>query len=65
MVGGALEFETDWRKIVERSLALIDAKRAALKLPEYSPTRFAKSETYIPADAYSFAEYDKGKYTRK
>jgi len=65
MVGGALEFEADWRKIVERSLALIDAKRAALKLPEYSPTRFAKSETYIPADAYAAAEYDKGSYTRK
>ena len=65
MVGGKLEFEPDWKKIVEKSLAHIDAKRAALKLAEYSPTRFAKSDAYIPADAYATAEYDKGKYTRK
>ena len=61
-VGGKLEFEPDWRKIVEKSLAHIDAKRAALKIAAYDPTRFAKSATYRPADYLSYEEYDKGLY---
>jgi carbon-monoxide dehydrogenase catalytic subunit len=42
-VGGKLEFEPDPQKIVEKSLAHIDKKRAALKLPAYDPTRFGAS----------------------
>ena len=52
-VGGKLEFEADWRKIVEKALAHIDAKRKALKLEEYNPQRYAQSATYKPADYMS------------
>jgi carbon-monoxide dehydrogenase catalytic subunit len=41
--GGKLEFEPDPQKIVEKSIAHIDAKRAALKLAEYRPERFGAS----------------------
>jgi len=64
LVGGALEFEPDWRKIVEKALAYIDAKRAALKLPEYNPTRYAVSDAYLPGDALPFEEYAVGKRSR-
>jgi carbon-monoxide dehydrogenase catalytic subunit len=43
MVGGKLEFEPDPAKIVEKSLAHIDAKRRALGLVEYDPERFQAS----------------------
>ncbi|MHB1133928.1 MAG: hypothetical protein ACYC4L_16300, partial [Chloroflexota bacterium] len=43
MVGGSLEFEPDPHKIVERAIAHIDAKRAALKLEPYRPERFGLS----------------------
>jgi len=43
MVGGKLEFVPDDAEIVRRSLAHIDAKRAALKLPPYDPNKFGKS----------------------
>ena len=43
LVGGDLEFEPDWEKMLERSLELIDAKRAALKLPAYDPSQFGDS----------------------
>ena len=43
MVGGSLEFEPDPKKIVEKALAHIDAKRAALKLEPYRPERFGQS----------------------
>ncbi len=65
LVGGKLEFEPDWRKIVAKSLAHIDAKRKALKLEEYSPTRYAKSATYLPGDYLPFEEYRAGKYSRR
>jgi carbon-monoxide dehydrogenase catalytic subunit len=42
-VGGGLEFEADPQKMFSRALALIDAKRAALNLPAYDPTRFGAS----------------------
>lgn len=42
-VGGKLEFVPDIQEIVRRSLAHIDAKRAALKLPPYDPTKWGKS----------------------
>ena len=43
MVGGNLEFEPDPQKIVEKAIAHIDAKRAALKLEPYRPERFGQS----------------------
>lgn len=43
MLGGKLEFEPDVEKLVEKSLAHIDQKRAALGLPEYDSARFGKS----------------------
>jgi carbon-monoxide dehydrogenase catalytic subunit len=64
MVGGKLEFEADWNKIVEKALAHIDAKRKALKLEEYSPTRYAKSSTYLPGDYLPEEIYREGRYSR-
>jgi carbon-monoxide dehydrogenase catalytic subunit len=43
LYGGKLEFIPDPDKMVEATLAHIDAKRAALGLPEYDPTRFGRS----------------------
>ncbi|MFQ5924693.1 MAG: anaerobic carbon-monoxide dehydrogenase catalytic subunit [Dehalococcoidia bacterium] len=63
-VGGKLEFEPDWRKIVDKALAHIDAKRVALKLEEYSPTRYVRSTTYLPGDYTSLEEFQQGSYTR-
>jgi carbon-monoxide dehydrogenase catalytic subunit len=42
-VGGKLEFVPEPEEIVRRSLAHIDAKRAALKLPAYDPAKFGQS----------------------
>ncbi|MBC7258881.1 MAG: anaerobic carbon-monoxide dehydrogenase catalytic subunit [Chloroflexi bacterium] len=42
-VGGKLEFEPDWRKILEKSLAHIDKKREKLGLVPWDPNRFGKS----------------------
>ncbi|MDP2719994.1 MAG: anaerobic carbon-monoxide dehydrogenase catalytic subunit [Dehalococcoidia bacterium] len=63
-VGGKLEFETDWRKILEKSLAHIDLKRRNLKLEEYNPAKYARSASYIPGDAYSNEEFKAGLYSR-
>jgi carbon-monoxide dehydrogenase catalytic subunit len=41
--GGKMEFVPDPDEIVRRSLAHIDAKRAALKLPPYDPSKWGKS----------------------
>jgi carbon-monoxide dehydrogenase catalytic subunit len=41
--GGKFEFIDDAEEIIARSLAHIDAKRAALGLPEYDPERFGSS----------------------
>jgi carbon-monoxide dehydrogenase catalytic subunit len=43
MVGGKMEFVPDPDEIIRRSLAHIDAKRAALKLPPYDPSKWGKS----------------------
>ena len=62
MVGGDLEFIPDWDEMYARSLELIDAKRAALKLPPYDPTQFGAS-----GDSLYFAairEYLDGAATR-
>jgi carbon-monoxide dehydrogenase catalytic subunit len=42
-VGARLEFEPDPEQMLAKALAHIDAKRAALKLPAYAPTRFGAS----------------------
>jgi carbon-monoxide dehydrogenase catalytic subunit len=42
-VGGKIEFVADPYEIVARSLAHIDKKRAALKLPAYDPTQWGRS----------------------
>jgi carbon-monoxide dehydrogenase catalytic subunit len=61
-VGASLFFEPDHKKALAEAIAVIDAKRAALKLPEYDPTRFAKSEAYLPGD---FAPDKHGAYSLK
>jgi carbon-monoxide dehydrogenase catalytic subunit len=43
LVGGDLEFIPDWTQMLARSLELIDAKRAALRLKPYDPERFGGS----------------------
>jgi carbon-monoxide dehydrogenase catalytic subunit len=43
IVGGKMEFVPDDAEIVRLSLAHIDAKRAALKLPPYDPNKYGKS----------------------
>jgi len=42
-VGGKFEFEPDWRKILEKSLAHIDKKREKLGLVAWDANRFGKS----------------------
>jgi carbon-monoxide dehydrogenase catalytic subunit len=42
-LGGKLEFVVEPEEMLRRILEHIDKKRAALKLPEYDPTRFGKS----------------------
>jgi carbon-monoxide dehydrogenase catalytic subunit len=41
--GGKMEFEPDWNLALEKALAHIDAKRAALKLQPYDPSKFGES----------------------
>lgn len=43
IVGGKMEFVPDPEEIVHRSIAHIDAKRAALKLPAYDASKWGKS----------------------
>jgi carbon-monoxide dehydrogenase catalytic subunit len=42
-VGGKIEFVEEDAEMVQRALAHIDAKRAALGLPPYDPARFGRS----------------------
>jgi carbon-monoxide dehydrogenase catalytic subunit len=42
-LGGRLEFITDADVILEKTLAHIDERRAALKLPAYDPSKWGKS----------------------
>ncbi len=43
LYGGKMEFVADSAEMVRRTLAHIDKKRAALKLPEYDANRFGRS----------------------
>jgi carbon-monoxide dehydrogenase catalytic subunit len=63
-VGAAYYFEPDREKAVRDALAHIDAKRAALKLEEYNPGRYASSDTYLPGDYVSDEEFAAGAYSR-
>ena len=63
-VGAAYYFEPDPEKAVKEALAHIDAKRKALKLEEYDPRRYAKSETYFPGDYLSDQAFQQGSYSR-
>ena len=63
-VGAGLEFEPDPEMIVAKVLAHIDGKRAALKLEEYSPTRYARSATYLPGDYAPSEVFAEGRYSR-
>ena len=51
LVGGSLEFEPDWNKVLERSLEIIDAKREAIKLQPYDPSQFGQSGDTLYFDA--------------
>ncbi len=42
-VGGKIEFVVEPEEMLHRTLAHIDAKRAALNLPEYNPAKWGKS----------------------
>jgi carbon-monoxide dehydrogenase catalytic subunit len=63
-VGAAYYFEPDHEKAVRDALAHIDGKRAALKLEEYNPDRYTKSDTYLPGDYASDEEFAAGSYSR-
>jgi len=63
-VGAAYYFEPDHKKAVRDALAHIDAKRAALKIEEYNPDRYKKSDTYFPGDYASDEEFAAGSYSR-
>ncbi|MDD5092951.1 MAG: anaerobic carbon-monoxide dehydrogenase catalytic subunit [Dehalococcoidia bacterium] len=63
-VGAALHFEPDVEKALQATIALIDAKRAVLKLDRYDPERYKKSEAYFPADYTSDEVFTEGRYTR-
>jgi carbon-monoxide dehydrogenase catalytic subunit len=52
-VGASFYFEADHKKAVKDAIAHIDGKRKALKLEEYSPTKYAQSKTYLPGDYFS------------
>lgn len=52
-VGASFYFEADHKKAVQEAIAHIDSKRKALKLEEYSPTKYAQSTTYLPGDYFS------------
>ncbi len=63
LVGGKLEFYTDYDVIFEKALAHIDKKRAALKLEEYRPDRYARSAAYASGDALPWEAYQKAAYS--
>jgi len=67
-VGAKLEFEPDPQQMLAKALAHIDAKRAALKLPAYDPSRFGKSGDWrmqqimaLPVEERAAALYGNGR----
>ena len=61
-VGGKLEFVGDPEEIVRRSLAHIDKKRAALKLPAYDPSRFGQSGDFPLKDYFALSPEEQQAY---
>ncbi len=64
-VGGALEFEPDYEKIVEKVLAQIDAKREALGLEEYRPDRYGASGDQPMEEWLAIPAGQRSPYSRK
>jgi len=64
-VGGKMEFEPDWEKIVEKALAHIDAKRHALGLVEYGPNRFGQSGDKPLEEYFALPPEQRSLYSRK
>jgi carbon-monoxide dehydrogenase catalytic subunit len=64
LYGGKLEFIPDPDKMIEATLAHIDAKRAALGLPEYDSSRFGRSgdAKMLELEALPLAEKRKAIY---
>jgi carbon-monoxide dehydrogenase catalytic subunit len=62
-VGASFYFEPDHKKAVVDAIAHIDGKRKALKLEEYSPTKYAQSKTYLPGDYFPAEKH--GAYSLK
>jgi len=50
-VGGKMEFEPDVDRLIEKALAHIDAKRAALGLAAYDPARYGQSGDWLMEQA--------------
>ena len=65
MVGGSLDFEPDYDKLIEKALAYIDAKRDALGLEEYRPNRYGQSGDRAMADWLSIPAGSRSLYSRK
>lgn len=63
-VGASLFLEPNVDKALKDAIALIDAKRAALKLDPYDPNRYKKSATYFPADYTTDEIFAEGRYSR-
>ena len=64
LYGGKMEFIPDPDKMIEATLAHIDAKRAALGLPEYDSSRFGRSgdAKMLELEALPLAEKRKAIY---
>ena len=64
LYGGKLEFIPDPEKMIEATLAHIDAKRAALGLEKYDPTKFGRSgdAKMLQLEALPLAEKRKAIY---
>jgi len=58
--GASYFFEQDHKKAVADALKIIDAKRKALKLEEYDPKRYVRSEIYCSNDYLSAEQFDRG-----
>jgi carbon-monoxide dehydrogenase catalytic subunit len=64
-VGGKLEFILDPDEMIEKSLAHIDQKRAALGLVEYDPNRFGQSGDIPLAAFFAVPPEERNLYSRK
>jgi carbon-monoxide dehydrogenase catalytic subunit len=64
-VGGSLDFEPDYDKLIEKALAIIDAKRDALGLEEYRPNRYGESGDRAMDQWLSIPADRRSPYSRK